>query len=204
MLALPISLPISRALGGPRPTRSDFISCALIILALGAFFVILRNPGDASILTARPALITVGVTLVAAAMAIAAVHGRRPSVRALTYGVVAGASSGVVGVLLDAAAAAWSGHGLSAFTHSDGYVPLAGLIVVGTVSVVLTQVALQIGQLGASFPASLSADPVIAVVLGAALLGETVPTAPLEVLAYVICLAAIVAGAIRLAHAADR
>ncbi len=49
----------------------------------------------------------------------------------------------------------------------------------GTLSVVLTQVALQIGQLGASFPASLSADPVIAVVLGAALLGETVPTAPL-------------------------
>jgi hypothetical protein len=77
------------------------------------------------------------------------------------------------------------------------------LIAVGAVSIVLTQVALQIGELGASFPASLSADPVIAVVLGAALLGETVPTAPLQVLAYATCLAAIVAGAIRLARAAD-
>jgi hypothetical protein len=203
VLALPISLPISRALGGPRPTRADFVSCGLIVLALGAFFVILRNPGDASILTVQPAVITIGVTLAGVAIAVAAVHGRPPAVRAVTYGVAAGVSSGVVGVLLDAAAASWSAHGIRAVLHADGYVPVAGLIAIGTVSVVLTQVALQIGDLGASFPASLSADPVIAVVLGAALLGETVPTAPLQVLAYVLCFAAIVAGAVRLARAAD-
>jgi hypothetical protein len=148
-------------------------------------------------------VITIGVTLAGVAIAVAAVHGRPPAVRAVTYGVAAGVSSGVVGVLLDAAAASWSAHGIRAVLHADGYVPVAGLIAIGTVSVVLTQVALQIGDLGASFPASLSADPVIAVVLGAALLGETVPTAPLQVLAYVLCFAAIVAGAVRLARAAD-
>ena len=180
VLALPISLPISRPLGGPRPTRGDFVSCALIIPALGAFFVILRNPGDASILTVRPALITIGVDA-----------GRRRDRGRRGARPAAGDPGARSTAWSPAPGPAWSAccstrrprpgprTASARSLHSDGLVPLVGLLVVGALSIVLTQVALQIGELGASFPASLSADPVIAVVLGAALLRETVPTAPL-------------------------
>jgi hypothetical protein len=207
VLALPISLPISRLLGGRRATAADYRSCALIIAGLAVFFAIVGNPGDASVLTARPAVIVIAVALVAGGLAMLAVRGRPAAIRALVYGAVAGAWFGIVGVLLDAAAASYSAAsrpGIDAFAHPAGFVPLAGLLVLGGLSVVLTQVALQIGELGASFPASLAADPVVAVVLGATLLGETVPVGAWDLVAYPLCLAVIVAGAIRLARRADR
>jgi hypothetical protein len=61
-----------------------------------------------------------------------------------------------------------------------------------------TRVAI-IGALEASFPANLTADPVVAVALGAVLLHEDVPGSPLHLLAYVACVAAIILGAVRLA-----
>ncbi len=63
----------------------------------------------------------------------------------------------------------------------------------------LTQVSFQVGALAASFPANKSADPVAAVLLGAVLLHERVPAGAGHVLGYLLCLAAIVAGAVRLA-----
>jgi hypothetical protein len=83
-------------------------------------------------------------------------------------------------------------------------VPLGGLILVGALALVLTQTALQIGDLGASYPANLSADPVVAVVLGATVLGENIPTAPGQLVAYAVGLGAIVAGAIKLARRPDQ
>jgi hypothetical protein len=112
---------------------------------------------------------------------------------------VAGAWFGLVAVLMDAASTAWSAHGGSAFAHEDGLVPLVILVLLGTASIVLTQVAFRAGPLAASFPANLAADPVIAVILGAALLHENVSTSSVDVLAYVLCLAAVVFGAFRLA-----
>ncbi len=69
ILALPISLPIAWLLGGRRPRRSDYGWSALIIAALGAFFVIVGNPGDASVLGARAAFVTVGALLAGGAAA---------------------------------------------------------------------------------------------------------------------------------------
>jgi drug/metabolite transporter (DMT)-like permease len=200
VLALPVSLPIAWWLGGRRPSRGDYLWSGLIIAGLALFFGIVGNPGDASVITDRQALIVIVVALVAGAAALGAVHGRSRSSRALVYGTVAGVWSGVVGVLVDAAAAAWEHHGIRAFVHGYGLVPLGGFILVGALALVLTQTALQIGDLGASYPANLSADPVIAVVLGATVLGENIPTGPGQLVAYAVGLGAIVTGAIRLAR----
>jgi hypothetical protein len=204
VLALPISLPIGWSLGGRRPTRADYGFCALIIAGLGGFFAIVGDPGDADVLKSGPALITVLAFLVAGTVACLAARSRVGAIRALIYGGVAGAWFGLVGVLLDASATAWRAHGIDAFGHADGLVPLIGLVVLGGLSIALTQLALQIGELSASFPANLSADPVVAVALGAALLHENVPAAPGQLVAYAACLAAVVVGAIRLARPADR
>ena len=63
----------------------------------------------------------------------------------------------------------------------------------------LTQVSFQIGELGASFPANEAAAPVVAVILGGALLHEHVPLSPVLVVAYGGCLLVVVAGLVRLA-----
>lgn len=199
IFALPISLPIAYWLGGPKPGRKQYTACAWIAAGLAAFFVIVGNPGDAATLPIRSAIICVVVAAVAGLGALAAVRGRTGTVKAAIFGVVAGAWFGLVAVLLDAAAAAWQDHGVAAFGHALGLVPLIGLILLGGASIALTQAAFQVGALGASFPANLTADPVMAVVLGAALLHETVPSSPWALIAYAACLGAILYGAIRLA-----
>jgi drug/metabolite transporter (DMT)-like permease len=204
VLALPVSLPIAWWLGGRRPDRTDYLWSALIIAGLALFFGVVGNPGDASVITDHQALIVIIVSLVAGGAALGAVHGRSRSTRALVYGTVAGAWSGVVGVLVDAAAAAWEHHGIRAFVHGYGLVPLSGLLLVGALAVVLTQTALQIGELGASFPANLSADPVVAVVLGATVLGENIPTSAGALVAYAAGLGAIMTGAVKLARRPDQ
>jgi drug/metabolite transporter (DMT)-like permease len=199
ILALPISLPIARLLGGPKPGRSQYLSCLWIIAGLAAFFVIIGNPGDADPLSVGPAV--VGTLIIAAIgiVGLAAVRRGASTLKAAIYGGVAGAWFGLVAVLLDAVAATWQQDGIDGFGHAGGLVPLIALLILGGASIALTQVAFQIGELAASFPANLAADPVIAVVLGAVLLHERVPATPWAIVGYLVCLGAILFGAVRLA-----
>jgi drug/metabolite transporter (DMT)-like permease len=199
VLALPVSLPISWLLGGPRPGWREFRAVTLILLGLAVFFVLVGSPGEADPLHVRPAVIAVIVVVAAGVVALAAVRSHRGPVRAAVYGGVAGAWFGFVAVLMDATATAWRAHGLAAFGRADGLVPLCTLLILGGVSIALTQVAFQLGDLAASFPANLAADPVLAVILGSLLLHENLPHSAGYVVAYLVCVAAIVAGSVRLA-----
>jgi hypothetical protein len=204
VLALPISLPVARWLGGPRPGRAQFMSCGWIILGLGAFFAIVGNPGDADPLDTRAAIIVVAIATVGALAALAPFRSRSGTVKAAVYGTVSGALFGVVAVLVDAAAGTFKVHGIAAFGRAEGLVPLVSLLVLGAASLALTQVSYASGALAASFPGNLTADPFVAVLLGAILLNERIPESPLSVLGYVACFAAVLYGAIRLAvHPAD-
>jgi hypothetical protein len=199
VLALPISLPVARWLGGPRPGRAELLACGWIILGLGVFFAIIGNPGDADPLSSQDAITCVLVAAVIGVAVLVAVRGRSGVVRAAVYGTVSGAWFGLVAVLTDAAAASWQAHGIAAFGRSEGLIPLVSLAVLGGASIALTQVAFAAGALGASFPANLTADPLVAVLLGASLLHEGLPNSPLAFVAYAACFAAVLYGAIRLA-----
>jgi hypothetical protein len=199
VLALPVSLPIAWALGGARPSPADYRACAWIVGGLALFFVLIGDPGAADLLAPRRAVVAAVIVAIAGVVILAAGRRRAGEVRAALYGGVAGAWFGFVAVLMDATATAWDAHGLRAFERADGLVPLVILVGLGLISIGLTQVAFRAGTLGASFPANLAADPVIAVILGAALLHENVSTSPLHVIGYVLCLAAILFGAVRLA-----
>lgn len=200
VLALPVSLVVRWGLGGPRPRRVDYLACLGILGGLGVFFALVGNPGKASALGVRPALVAIGVALVVGGAACLAVRGRTVPVRAAVYGGVAGAWFGLVAVLLNATATVWREHGLAGFGQAAGLVPLIGLLVLGGLGVALTQISFQVGALGASFPANEATAPVVAVVLGGALLHEHVPASPPHVVGYLVCLAAIVAGTIVLAN----
>jgi hypothetical protein len=199
VLALPISLPVARWLGGPRPGRPQFLSCLWIILGLGAFFGIVGNPGDADPLSTRGAILCVVIVAVAGTVTIAAVRHRTGVLKAVVYGTVSGAWFGVVAVLMDAAAAAFQADGIAAFGRGAGLVPLVSLVLLGAASIALTQVAFAVGALAASFPANLTADPLVAVLLGASLLHEGLPNSALAFIAYAACFAAVLYGAVRLA-----
>jgi hypothetical protein len=77
---------------------------------------------------------------------------------------------------------------------------LACAAIMGLGGGMLTQMSFQVGALGATLPANLAADPTVAVVLGAVLLREHFPHSPAHLAAYAVCLAAVIAGAIRLAE----
>jgi drug/metabolite transporter (DMT)-like permease len=200
VLALPVSLFVGFLLGGPRPGRSDYLACAAIVAGLAVFFVLIGDPGNGDPLRAGPALVTIGVGLLAGALVLLAVRGRRPAVRAVGYGVVAGAFFGMVGVMINAVAETFDDKSWGGFAHADGLVPLLGVLVLGALAMTLTQISFQIGALGASFPANESAAPLVAVLLGALLLHEDVPVSPFHVVAYALCFGAIVFGTIRLAN----
>ncbi|MCW2602782.1 MAG: hypothetical protein JWN61_917 [Pseudonocardiales bacterium] len=202
ILALPVSLPIAWILGGPRPRGADYRSCGLIIVGLSAFFVLVGNPGPAQGLTATQVAISSGAVVGAGALLLLAAQALlrlRTAARAAVIGGVAGAWFGFVAVLLDAVATAWDDGGSGALAEARGFVPLAVLVALGAASIALTQAAFQIGALGASFPANAVADPVLAIILGAALLHEDIPVDPLHIAAYLICLGVVVLGTARLA-----
>jgi len=198
--ALPVSLLVGWALGGSRPQRGDYLACLGILGGLAVFFGLIGDPGTAAPLAARAGLIAALVALGAGLAACLAVRRGTVLVRAAVYGGVAGGWFGLVGVLLNAASTVWRDRGASGFAHAEGLVPLVALLVIGGVGITLTQISFQVGALGASFPANKAADPLVAVVLGAALLHEHVPAGPAYVLGYLACLVVIVAGTITLAN----
>jgi hypothetical protein len=143
--------------------------------------------------------VTAGVTLLVGGALCATVRGRSARVRAVVFGAVAGAGFGVVGVLLNATADVYDAAGFSGLFTRAGLVPLVALVVLGAASMTLTQVSFQVGELGASFPANEAAAPVIAVILGGALLHEHIPLSSTLTCAYGACLVVVVAGTVRLA-----
>jgi hypothetical protein len=114
-------------------------------------------------------------------------------------GVVAGCWFGVVSVLIEAVSSIWERAGLAGFGRTAGLVPLIAVIVLAVGAYLLVQLGFQLGPLEASFPPNLILDPVVAVVLGAALLGEHVRLASGRSLGYLVCLALVGWAAVRLA-----
>jgi hypothetical protein len=203
VLTLPVSLFVGALLGNGAPRLRDYLSCLTIVAGLTAFFMVLGTPGPASLPPPHDFATSVLVMLLGGGACCLLVRHRGPGLRAGVYGGVAGAWFGVVGVMVNAIALEHDHNGLLALVRpSQALVPLVGVVVLGGVGLTLTQISFQIGALAASFPANKAADPVAAVLLGSVLLDERIPSGGRYLLAYGLCVAAIVWGAIRLAVAA--
>jgi drug/metabolite transporter (DMT)-like permease len=200
VLAVPVSLPIGWALGGPRPRAADYVACAAIIGGLATFFAIVGDPGPSEIPPTRSITILIIVALAAGVLACLAARGAPRGWRAVVFGAIAGAWFGIVGVLINTASDVWQQSGWHGFAEPNGWLLLLGVLLLGGAGTILTQISFQVGALGASFPANESAAPLVAVILGTALLHEDLPVNPLTILAYAGCFAAVVAGTIRLAN----
>jgi drug/metabolite transporter (DMT)-like permease len=200
VLMLPVALVVGWLMGGHQPRLGDYLGSAAIISGLGVFLVLIGTPGTGHVPHSRYIAVTVLVVLAIGVVASLAVTGRNATVRGATYGVVAGAYFGTLGVMVDAASDRFSADGWHGLVQTGrGLVPLMGIGLLGVGGIVLTQVSFQVGKLGATLPANLAADPFTAVLIGALLLGEHVPLTAGHLIGYTLCLAAVIAGAMQLA-----
>lgn len=200
VLMLPIALGVSFALGGHRPRLGDYLGCVGVLGGLAVFLCLVGEPAGGHVPHSRYVGMAV-VIVIASGITLCLVASRANQlIRGAVYGAVAGAYAGTLAVMVDAASDQ-AGHGGAdaLFESARGLVPLAGIAVCGIGSLILTQLSFQVGALGATLPANLAVDPVVAVALGVILLREHVPHSTGHLVAYVACLAAVAAGAVRLA-----
>jgi drug/metabolite transporter (DMT)-like permease len=200
VLMLPVALITASFMGGPRPGPGEYLSMAAVVGGLAGFIGMVGRASTPHIPDPWAAAIAVLIVLVVGIGLCLAVRGRSPGLRGAVYGAVAGASFGALGVLVNNAShRIVDGRLVSLLTHPSGLVTVAGILALGAVGIVLTQISFQVGALAATLPASLSADPIVAVILGVLLLRERLPHSPGYLVGYLICLALILFGTIRLA-----
>lgn len=203
VLMLPVALVVGWLAGGPRPRRADYLSSLGIVGGLAVFLALIGRPHTGQVPHSRYVALTILIVLASGVVACLAATGRPAVVRGAVYGVVAGTYYGTLGVMVDGASDQFSDqswHGLLA--TGRGLVPLIGIALLGLGGIVLTQVSFQVGALAATLPASLAADPFTGVLIGALLLREHLPHDIGHLVAYSLCLVAVIAGAVRLAGAA--
>jgi drug/metabolite transporter (DMT)-like permease len=188
--ALLFTLPLSAKLAGRRVTRREWLWAGLLTLSL-ALFVLLARPGPAD----RPATLPVaalilvgcGVVIIGCVVIASRLAGAR---RAVLFAVGVGVLFGVVAVVTKIVVHLLNQRGALGLLATPA--PYA-LIVLGAVATLLQQSAFHAGALQTSVPTMLVLEPIVAVCLGAVLLGEGLDVSGYELIALVIAVAAMTA-----------
>jgi drug/metabolite transporter (DMT)-like permease len=193
--SLLFALPISARLAHRRVTGLEWAWALLLTVALAVFVVVARaNLGNYPAPVAGWATATVVVTLVVVGcVAVAARSGGRR--RAVLLAVAVAALFGVINVLLKISVNRLTDGGLPALLG----VPAPYLLVVlAVVATVLQQSAFHAGALQTTVPTMLVLERVVAVVLGAAVLGEQLAMSGAATVALPTAVVAMVAATIAL------
>ncbi|OBG14057.1 hypothetical protein A5765_11835 [Mycolicibacterium celeriflavum] len=193
--ALLFALPLSARLAHRRVTRAEWM-WALVLTASLAVFVLLAKtrPGDyeaSAPLSALVAVVCTGAVMVCVTVAVRSGGWKRAVLLAVAVGVL----FGVVAVLTKIVMHLLTHEGVRTVLTAPG---LYLLLVLGVVAVFLQQSAFHAGSLQTSVPTMLVLEPVIAVVLGAVVLGEDLTVDGGKAVAITIAVAAMAAATIAL------
>lgn len=184
-----------------RPLKSAELEAGLLVVAGVTAFLVLTRPG---VTTAALPRATAGLLAAVAGATMAAVtvavRRARPEWRAAALGAVSGIGFAVTAVLLGSLASVRAHRGWHALLTSAHLPALVVVVVVGGAALVLSQTAFQVGSLTAALPSLTVVDPVLAVVLGAALLGERLHLTAVSVAVSIGSLVAVTLGTVRLAQ----
>jgi len=191
------ALPLGARLGGTRVGRRELLAAVAVTAGLAAFLLI-SNPssGVAEATTAGWIAAGAGCAGVSGALVLAA-RGRSPARRAALLGIATGVLFGL-SALLTKTTVDRLDDGLGA-VFLDWHV--YALVLVGWVSVTLSQASLQCGRLAPAVATQMAFDPIASVVLGIFVLDESLHEsaagAVLSVLALLVMLGGIVVLAAR-------
>ncbi len=196
--ALLFALPLSARLAQRRVTRGEWAWAMLLTAALAVFVVLAKaRPGDyeASLSTSAVVAVVCGVAVTACVLvAVRSVGWRRAVVLAVAVGVL----FGVVAVLTKLVMHVLTHDGPGAVLTTPVLYLLALL---GVLAMLLQQSAFHAGSLQTSVPTMLVLEPVVAVVLGAVVLGEHLDVGRWDALA--IALSTLAMGAATVALGRD-
>jgi drug/metabolite transporter (DMT)-like permease len=195
--SLAFALPVRALLDRARPSAGQTIAAA--VLAVGvAVFVAAAHPsaGQSALDAGAAAPVIAAGAMIAGACSLAANRARSGRFAGFALGLAAGILYGLVGGVLKAvvhtaisqpaaAVAAW---------------PTWALVVLGAWAVVIHQRAYADAPLSVSLPVLTVANPLVAIVFGAAVFGERPASTPLAILAQALSLAVIIASVTMLAR----
>lgn len=193
--ALLFALPLSAQQANRRVTRGEWLWAGLLTIGLG-MFVLLARPGrqeePASVPVAAAVAVAAAVLIGGCVVLAIRLNGWR---RAVLLAVGVGVLFGVVAVVTKIFMHVVEERGLigSLLTPAP-YV----LIVLGIVATLLQQSAFHAGALQTSVPTMLVIEPVVAVLIGAMILGEALDTTGSEAAALVVAIGAMAAATIAL------
>jgi drug/metabolite transporter (DMT)-like permease len=193
--ALLFALPLSARLAHRRVTNGEWAWAVLLTVALAVFVVLAKTePGDYE--ASLPISAVVAVICTAAVMACVIVATRVIGWRrAVLLAVAVGVLFGVVAVLTKLVMHVLTHDGVRALLTAPVLYLLALL---GIVAVFLQQSAFHAGSLQTSVPTMLVLEPVIAVVLGAVVLGEHLNVGGLDAAVITIAIVAMAAATVAL------
>jgi drug/metabolite transporter (DMT)-like permease len=184
------ALPIGARLSAQRIGRRDFGAALLATAGLAVFLVIsdpaagIEEPGAGAWLAWGGAMLAIGAALTATGL-----H-RHPAAKAALAGTAAGVLFGLHGAITKAMTDQLHG-GLDALL---GGWALWGVLIVGAISMSISQIALHAGDLPPAIATESIFSPLIAVVLGLGLFEETIHSTAAGFVASLLALAAMMAG----------
>jgi drug/metabolite transporter (DMT)-like permease len=193
--ALLFALPLSARLANRRVTRGEWLWAMVLTAALAVFVLLAKtSPGDYE--ASVPLTVIVALVCIAAVSACVFVAIRNPGwKRAVLLAVAVGVLFGVVAMLTKQVMHLATYDGVhAALTTPAPYL----LMLVGIVAVLLQQSAFHAGSLQTSVPTMLVLEPVVAVILGAVVLGEHMTVNGFKAVAIAVALAAMAAATIAL------
>lgn len=193
--ALLFALPISARMAGRRVTRGEWLWAGLLTVGL-AVFVLLARPGPqeqaASLSTSTIVAAVCGALIVTCVVVAVKIGGWQ---RAVLLAVAVGVLFGVVAVVTKINMHILDQRGVLSLLATPA--PYA-LVVLGVVATLLQQSAFHAGALTTSVPTMLVLEPVVAVVLGALLLGEEFDAGGYEAIALALAVVAMTAATVAL------
>jgi drug/metabolite transporter (DMT)-like permease len=193
--ALLFALPLSARMAGRRVTRGEWRWAGLLTISL-AVFVLLARPGrqeETASISMSAVVGGVCLVIIVGCVVVAARLGgwRRAVLLAISVGVLFGAVAVVTRMVMHLA----DQRGLLNLLATPA--PYA-LLVLGVIATLLQQSAFHAGALQTSVPTMLVLEPVVAVFLGALLLGEELQAGRYEAIALTVAIAAMTAATVAL------
>jgi drug/metabolite transporter (DMT)-like permease len=184
------ALPLSARLEHKPVSRPEILAALAVTAGLGAFLVLADPEGGVENASAVAWIVSFGVAAVVCGALVVAARGRAPVHRAAMLGTAAGILFALSAALTKSTVEQLDEGVLTVFEHWHVY----ALIVVGYVSMTLSQASLQTGALAAAVATQMSLDPVTSLFLGTLAFEETIHDSTAAAVAALAAFAVMIAG----------
>jgi drug/metabolite transporter (DMT)-like permease len=188
--AVVFALPLGAKITGQRVRKIDIGAAILVTGALIAFLTVTNPSGGRDDAPIRAWVIAGGALAVVCTPLVLLARHAPPARRAALLGSAAGILFGLTAALTKAVCDQFADGAIHIFSHWHLY----ALIVIGYISLTLSQLALSTGALAPAAATSMGLDPICSVILGITLFNETIAETPIGVAATVLSIVAALTG----------